>query len=423
MIVQTRSAPSSHSLGSALPRNRASLVPDPSPQEDPADTVLFVLNSAGETNMARPIIEELKDQGTETKVLHFRHNSKSILTEQGVLEDEDFVDGTNSFNLPSLGQAFQHPERIKTLVGTPHHVYSQLAFSKAKKLGIPVIAAVDLGIPPTKFRFRHSFYRALSFADQIVVPDESVKNRLKNRIKDCGYEIDPSKIRLGGNPGFESFRREVDSHRSKADDYRNALGIEEKDLVLAFSSQPTPLNGAVLHLLGEAVQELARRQPDRDIHVIFSPHARDLQDVGWKNLFGTETSLSVPQKLQILQDDLGDLKQVHIHEFGNTEMKKATALADVVVTESSTTAYEAAHSEVPAIFLRTPQHGMGTTFPAFKGVPVVNSPTGFADAVEASKEISTKDVAHSLSQVVGTDVSPYLALITGTDFQTKRTLS
>ena len=53
--------------------------------------MLFVLNSAGETNMARPIIEELKDQGTETKVLHFRHNSKSILTEQGVLEDEDFV--------------------------------------------------------------------------------------------------------------------------------------------------------------------------------------------------------------------------------------------------------------------------------------------------------------------------------------------
>ena len=377
------------------------------------DTVLFVLNSAGETNMARPLIEEVKERGFEAKVLHFRHNSKSILTGEEVLEEDDFVDGTNRFWLPRVGSAFSEdlePGRIKKLVGTPHHAYSQLAFAQARERGIPVVAAVDLGVPPPDFKFRHTFYRALTYADEIVVPDETVKQRLTQNIHKSGYQVE-APIHIGGNPGFESFRHQVDFHKSRGDQYRRELGIGEQDLVMAFSSQPTPFNGAVLHLLGQALKELSQRQPEREVHLIFSPHARDLDQVGLKNLFGTETSLSIADKLDVLNQELGEVDNVKIHLFDKSGMKKATALSDVVVTESSTTAYEAAHADIPAVFARAPEQGLGTTFPDYQRIPVVNESGALADAVEAAAASPPQGLSQELAQVVGTDVAPYLALI------------
>jgi len=113
----------------------------------PKDTFLFVLNSSGETNLAKPLIAAARNKGYKVKVIHFRKNSKEILTSQGILKEEDFIDGINMLYLPRTGRIFEKDidsNRIVKLFGTPHHAYCRFAFSKAKKKGIPTVAFVDL---------------------------------------------------------------------------------------------------------------------------------------------------------------------------------------------------------------------------------------------------------------------------------------
>lgn len=143
------------------------------------DTFVFVLNSSGETNMCRPLIAELKKQGYQVKVVHFRPQARDILVGEGILDERDLIDGTSSFlHLPRVGQILRNeldPSRVVKLVGTPHHVYSQFAFAEAKDLGLPTLALIDLGIPDTRFRFRHTFYRTLTQADDAGYQNGSQK--------------------------------------------------------------------------------------------------------------------------------------------------------------------------------------------------------------------------------------------------------
>ena len=248
----------------------------------PKDTYLFVLNSSGETNLAKPLIASVKQKGFKVKVIHFRKNSKEILTSQGVLEEDDFIDGTNMLYLPRTGRIFDKEidtNRVVKLFGTPHHAYCRFAFSKAKKKGIPTIAFVDMGMPGTDFKYRHTFYKTLSMADKIVLANDVMKKRLeKNKAaleEKSDLTIDMGKVSLGGNPGFEAFRMLVELNRPKVDEIRNELSIGKDDLVVSFSSQPTDNNGKVLETTGKALKKLAEANPGKKIHFLMVPHPRD----------------------------------------------------------------------------------------------------------------------------------------------------
>jgi len=382
------------------------------------DTFVFVLNSSGETNLCKPLIAAVKKKGYNVKVIHFRENSKEILTSQGILNDEDFIDGTNALYLPRMKSIFKKeidPDRIVKLVGTPHHAFCRSAFSNAKKAGIPTVALVDLGIPGTGFKYRHTFYKTLTMADKIIVPNDTIRKRLEANNKavaeKSGFSFDNDKISTGGNPGFEAFRLLVDLNRSKADEIRNELGIGKDDLVFAFSSQPTPNNGKVLEITGHALKKLSERNPGKKIHILLNPHPRDLHKVGLKNIFGTETSISIPQKVQILEGQLKDAPNVVVHEMPKYTMEKASAISNVVLTETSTTAYECAHSDIPAIFVRAPQQGAGGSFPQYKRIPTAKTADALAGLIEKTLANPPKNLSKDLSKVVTSDLTPYMDVL------------
>lgn len=382
------------------------------------DTFLFLLNSSGETNLAKPLIVAVKNKGYKVKVIHFRENSKEILTSQGILDREDFIDGTNMFYLPRTEQIFKKEldsSRVVKMIGTPHHAYCQFAFSKAKKEGIPTIAFVDLGIPGTDFKYRHTFYKTLSMADKIVVPDETVKKRLKANThtveEKSDINIDMENVSLGGNPGFESFRLLTELNRARMDAIKNELSIGKDDLVFSFSSQPIKTNAKVLEITGKALNKLAKAHKDKKIHFLFVPHPRDLHKVGLKNLFGTETDISIKEKCDIVKKQVEESSNVVIHEMPKYTMEKASAISNIVLTESSTTAYECAHADIPSIFVRTPEQGKGTTFPQYKLIPVTDSDDILMNNIETILSHPVENLSKDLAQFVSSDLTPYMNLL------------
>lgn len=385
------------------------------PQED---TFLFVLNSSGETNLAKPLIAAVKSKGYKVKVIHFRQNSKEILTGQGILEDGDFIDGTTSLYTPRVGNIFHHEidtTRVAKLVGTPHHAYCRFAFSKARESNIPTVALVDLGIPGTSFGFRHTFYKSLSMADRIVVPNDTIKKQLQARCEEVstksGFKYDMKKVSTGGNPGFEAFRLLVNMHKADAEEIRRNMGIGKDDMVLSFSSQPTPDNGKILKNVGKAMAQLSKRNPGKKIHMLMCPHPRDLYNVGLKNLFGTETGITISQKAGILKEELKDNPQVVIHEMPKYTMEKAAALSSIVLTESSTTAYECAHSDIPSTFVRTEIQGTGGSFPQYKRIPTACGADELLEIIEKTLSDPPQNLSKDLAGVVKSDLKPYMDVI------------
>jgi hypothetical protein len=394
-------------------------LPADSAGEAKKDTYLFVLNSSGETNMCKPMITALKNQGFEVKVLHFRENSKTILTEQSVLDEKDFIDGTNALYLPRVGSIFEHeidPARIRKIVSTPHHAYCRLVFSKARKLGIPSVAVVDLGIPGVqKMRFRQTFYKSIGYADSIIVPNDSVLKQIEaanGYLKKKGMdEIDTGKVSLGGNPGFEAFHQLVEMNRKKADQIREELSIGRDDLVFSFSSQPTDTNGRILETVGKSLAMLSDRYPDRKIHMMLVPHPRDLKKVGLKNLFGTETGISIGEKVDILRSAAGRRGNVVIHEMPKYTMEKASAISSVVLTEGSTTAYECARADIPSVFVRTAEQGEGGAFPGFNRIPTLKDPQKLADSLDEMTENPPKGLSDDLLKVVDSSIEPVMKVL------------
>ena len=385
------------------------------------DTFVFVLNSSGETNCAKPLIAAVKNKGFQVKVIHFRQNSKEILTSQGILKEEDFIDGTNFAHLPRMNSVFGNeidPSKVVKLVGTPHHAFCRFAFSKAKKENIPTVALVDMGVPGTGFGHRHTFYKTLTMADQIIVPNDTIKKQLETRCSEAeqksGFHIDTQKVALGGNPGFEAFKQLVQLNRAKADEIRSDLKIGKDDIVLSFSSQPTPNNGKILEIFSGALKNLSAKYPGKKIHALMCPHPRDLYSVGLKNLFGTESSISISQKTDMLKSCVSDISNVVIHEMPKYTMEKASAISHMVLTESSTTAYECAHSDIPAIFVRTPQQGKGGAFPPFNRIPTSQTPEDLAISIDNTLKNPPKGLSEDLGKVITSDMKPYLdALMSG----------
>jgi len=384
----------------------------------PKDTFLFVLNSSGETNLAKPLIAAARNKGYKVKVIHFRKNSKEILTSQGILKEEDFIDGINMLYLPRTGRIFEKDidsNRIVKLFGTPHHAYCRFAFSKAKKKGIPTVAFVDLGIPGTDFKYRHTFYKTLSMADRIVVPDEAVKKRLEESssivAEKSNINVDIGKVGTGGNPGFESFRLLVELNRAKEAEIRNELSIGKDDLVFSFSSQPIKTNGKVLETTGKALKKLVLAHPDKRIHFLMVPHPRDLHKVGLKNIFGTETDISIGEKCRIVEKEVEGCPGVTVHEMPKYTMEKASAISNMVLTESSTTAYECAHADIPSVFVRTPEQGKGTAFPAYKRIPVVDSADILMNNITSVLNSPPENLSKDLAAVVTSDLTPYLNIL------------
>ncbi len=382
------------------------------------DTFVFVLNSSGETNCAKPLIAAVKNKGYRVKVIHFRQNSKEILTSQGILKEEDFIDGTNIAHLPRMNSVFGNeidPSKVVKLVGTPHHAFCRFAFSKAKKENISTVALVDMGVPGTGFGFRHTFYKTLTMADQIIVPNETIKKQLEARCSEVeqksGFHIDTQKVALGGNPGFEAFKQLVQLNRAKADEIRSELNIGKDDIVLSFSSQPTPQNGKVLEIFSESLKNLSAKYPGKKIHALMCPHPRDLYSVGLKNMFGTESSISISQKTELLKSKLTDDSNVVIHEMPKYTMEKASAISHIVLTESSTTAYECAHSDISAIFVRTPQQGKGGAFPPFNRIPTSQTPEDLANLIDNTLQNPPKGLSEDLAKVVTSDMKPYLDVL------------
>ena len=390
----------------------------PGQSEKKPDTFLFLLNSSGETNLAKPLIVAVKNKGYKVKVIHFRENSKEILTSQGILDKEDFIDGTNMFYLPRTEQIFKKDidsSRVVKMIGTPHHAYCQFAFSKAKHEGIPTVAFVDLGIPSTDFKYRHTFYKTIAMADKIVVPDETIKKHLEASIhtveEKSDIHVDMGKVNLGGNPGFESFRLLTELNRSRMDAIKNELSIGKDDLVFSFSSQPIKTNAKVLEITGKALNKLAKAHKDKKIHFLFVPHPRDLQKVGLKNLFGTETDISIKEKCDIVQKQIEDCPNVVIHEMPKYTMEKACAISNIVLTESSTTAYECAHADIPSIFVRTPEQGKGTTFPQYKRIRVTDSDDVLTNHIETILSRPPENLSEDLAKVISSDLTPYMNLL------------
>ncbi|MEQ8187283.1 MAG: hypothetical protein ABRQ39_04870 [Candidatus Eremiobacterota bacterium] len=382
------------------------------------DTFLFLLNSSGETNLAKPLIVAVKNKGYKVKVIHFRENSKEILTSQGILDKEDFIDGTNMFYLPRTDRIFEKEvdsSRVVKMIGTPHHAYCQFAFSKAKKEGIPTVAFVDLGIPSTDFKYRHTFYKTIAMADKIVVPDETIKKRLEASSRTVeeksDIHVNMAKVNLGGNPGFESFRLLTELNRSRGDAIKQELSIGKDDLVFSFSSQPIKTNAKVLEITGKVLNKLAKAHKDKKIHFLFVPHPRDLQKVGLKNLFGTETDITIKEKCDIVQKQLEESSNVVIHEMPKYTMEKACAISNIVLTESSTTAYECAHADIPSIFVRTPEQGKGTTFPQYKRIPVTDSDDVLTNNIETILSHPPENLSKDLAKVVNSDLTPYMNLL------------
>ncbi|MHC9541789.1 MAG: hypothetical protein AB9903_19965 [Vulcanimicrobiota bacterium] len=388
-------------------------------RETKKDTYLFVLNSSGETNMCKPMITALKNQGYEVKVLHFRENSKTILTGQSVLDEKDFIDGTNALYLPKVGSIFEHeidPARIRKIVSTPHHAYCRLVFSKAKKLGIPSVAVIDLGIPGVqKMRFRQTFYKSIGYADRIIVPNDTVLKQIEaanGYLKKKGMDgIDTGKVSLGGNPGFEAFHQLVEMNRKKADQIREELSIGRDDMVFSFSSQPTDTNGKILETVGKSLAILSDRYPDRKIHMMLVPHPRDLKKVGLKNLFGTETSISIDEKMDILRNGAGKRGNVVVHEMPKYTMEKASAISGAVLTEGSTTAYECARADIPSAFVRTAGQGEGGAFPGFNRIPTLKDPEKLADCMDGMTKNPPKGLSEDLLKVVDSSIEPVMNVL------------
>lgn len=383
------------------------------------DTFVFVLNSSGETNMCKSMISALKNDNFDVKVIHFRKISKEILMAQGLLEEKDFIDGTNSLYLPRLGSIFDHEidiKRINKIVSTPHHVYCRFVFSKAKELGIPTVAVVDLGIPGAeKLRYRQTFYKSVENADKIIVPNDSVIKQFdaaNSFLKSKGkQEIDTSRVAIGGNPGFEAFHQLVEMNRKKADQIRNELKIGKDDLVFSFSSQPTDNNGIILETLGKSLTILSEKYPEKKIHIMLVPHPRDLKKVGIKNLFGTETSISIDEKINILKNETKDSKNITVHEMPKYSMEKAASVSCVVLTEGSTTAYECARADIPSIFVRTQEQGEGGAFPGFNRIPTFKEPGKLADGLDEMIKNPPKELSEDLSKVVDSNIEPAMKIL------------
>lgn len=63
-------------------------------------------------------------------------------------------------------------------------------------------------------------------------------------------------------------------------------------------------------------------------------------------------------------------------------MEKAAALSGVVLTESSTTAYECARADIPSVFVRTTGQGEGGFFPGYMRIPTLKEPRSLADSLD-----------------------------------------
>ena len=92
-------------------------------------------------------------------------------------------------------------------------------------------------------------------------------------------------------------------------------------------------------------------------------------------------------------------------------MEKASTISNVVLTESSTTAYECAHSDIPSLFVRTPEQGKGTAFPAYKRIPVVNSADSLMNAITSSIENPPENLSKDLAPIITSDLTPYLDIL------------
>ena len=391
---------------------------DKSEDKAKPDTFVFVLNSSGETNCCKSLIASVKNKGYKVKVIHFRKNSKEILTSQGILGEEDFIDGTNAMYLPRVKSIFKNeinPDKVVKLVGTPHHAYCRFAFDRANKEGIPTVAIVDMGVPGTAFGHRHTFYKTLTMADDIIVPNDSVRKTLEKRCDEVknksGFDIDKGKISTGGNPGFEAFKQLVELNRGKADEIRSELNIGKDDLVFSFSSQPTPNNGKNLEILSGALDLLSKKHPGKKIHALMCPHPRDLYKVGLKNLFGTESGINITEKVDLLKSKVSQNPNVVVHEMPKYAMEKASAISNIVLTESSTTAYECAHCDIPSLFVRTPQQGTGGAFPGFNRIKAGQTPDKLADLMDETMKNPPENLSSDLGKVITSDLNSYLGVL------------